>query len=106
VILTASVLFPDQTNEKVILAIMVVGTILALIAAVASGVLKSRKVSTKRVDIWDRELEMWRMPPLSRLRPMAISRASKTWMLVLRFYLILAVGLVLIRIVTLAVRGF
>jgi Mn2+/Fe2+ NRAMP family transporter len=105
VILTASVLFPDQTNEKVILAIMAGGAILALTATVVSGVLKSREVSAKRVDAWDRELEMWRMPPLSRLRPMAISKASKTWMLVLRAYLILAVGLVLVKIVTLATMG-
>jgi NRAMP (natural resistance-associated macrophage protein)-like metal ion transporter len=103
VILTASVLFPDQVNGSVILTILGVGTFLALIAAVASGILKSHNTPTRRVDTWDRELEMWRMPPLSRLRPMALSKASKIWMLVLRAYLVLAAWLVLVRIAILAI---
>lgn len=102
VILTSSVLFPAQTDTKAILAIMIGGGVLALFAALASGILKSRRDAVRRVDAWDRELEMWRMPPLSHLRPMKLSKSSKVWMLVLRAYLILAGGLVLTKIVTLA----
>jgi NRAMP (natural resistance-associated macrophage protein)-like metal ion transporter len=102
VILTASVLFPNQTDQKAILAIMLGGGILALIAAIASGALKRHKAQAPHIDYWDRELEMWRMPPLSRLRPMTLSRSTKIWMLVLRGYLVLAGGLVLVKIVTLA----
>ena len=102
VILTSSVLFPAQTDTKAILAIMIGGGVLALFAALASGILKSRREAVRRVDAWDRELEMWRMPPLSHLRPMKLSKSSKVWMLVLRAYLILAGGLVLTKIVTLA----
>jgi NRAMP (natural resistance-associated macrophage protein)-like metal ion transporter len=103
VILTASVLFPDQTDQKVILTIMIGGGILALIAALASGVFKPRKVQEAKVDTWDRELEMWRMPQLSLLRPIELSRSTKIWMFVLRGYLVLAGGLMLAKIITLAI---
>jgi len=43
----------------------------------------------------------WRMPPLDKLPPARLSLAARIWMLVLRAYLVLAAGLVLIRIVTL-----
>lgn len=45
----------------------------------------------------------WRMPPLGELPPPCLSIAVKTWMFVLRAYLVLAGGLVLVRIVTLAI---
>ncbi|MGA2636620.1 NRAMP family divalent metal transporter [Methylocella sp.] len=102
VILTASVLFPDETNETVILAILGGGSALALIAALASGVLK-RPAVTEDAKVWNRE--MWRMPKLSELGPAQMSRASKIWMIALRFYLVLAGGLVLVRIVMLATAG-
>jgi hypothetical protein len=44
----------------------------------------------------------WRMPPLAKLPPENLSLAAKTWMGVLRLYLVVAGGMVLIRIVTLA----
>ena len=44
----------------------------------------------------------WRMPPLDALEPARMSRASRLWMAVLRGYLLLAGGLVLVRIVELA----
>ncbi len=102
VILTASVLFPDETNETVILAILGGGSALALIAALASGVLK-RPAVTEDAKVWNRE--MWRMPKLSELGPAQMSRASKIWMIALRVYLVLAGGLVLVRIVMLATAG-
>jgi hypothetical protein len=46
VILTASVLFPDQTNETVILAILGCGTALAALAAIVSGTVKSAGPAT------------------------------------------------------------
>jgi hypothetical protein len=45
------------------------------------------------------------MPPLDELAPAKLSLAAKTWMGVLRVYLVLAVALVLFRIVALAVGG-
>jgi hypothetical protein len=47
----------------------------------------------------------WRMPPLDQLPPPRLTPAEKTWMLVLRGYLVVAAGLVLLRIVQLAMTG-
>ena len=41
----------------------------------------------------------WRMPPLEELAPAKLSLAAKLWMGVLRLYLVVAGGLVLMRIV-------
>ena len=46
--------------------------------------------------------DAWRMPPLSQLQPLRLSAAVKIWMFVLRAYLVLAAGLILLRIATLA----
>jgi hypothetical protein len=46
--------------------------------------------------------EQWRMPPLAQLPRARLSWAAKAWMFVLRAYLIVAGGLVLVRIVALA----
>ena len=45
----------------------------------------------------------WRMPPLHELPASHLSLAARTWMFVLRAYLVVAGGLVLVRIATLAV---
>jgi hypothetical protein len=42
------------------------------------------------------------MPPLSHLPPLHLSVAVKIWMFALRAYLVLAAGLILIRIAALA----
>jgi hypothetical protein len=43
------------------------------------------------------------MPPLAALPPLVMSRLEKAWMAVLRGYLLVAGGLVLVRIAQLAV---
>ena len=43
------------------------------------------------------------MPPIDQLPPARMSLAAKTWMGVLRLYLVVAGGLVLFRIVRLAI---
>jgi hypothetical protein len=45
------------------------------------------------------------MPPLALLPPAKLSLAARTWMGVLRLYLVVAGGLVLFRIVMLAIKG-
>ncbi len=45
----------------------------------------------------------WRMPPLHKLPPAHLSLAARSWMFVLRAYLVLAAGLILFRIVMLAI---
>jgi hypothetical protein len=44
----------------------------------------------------------WRMPPLAELSPRELTTLNRVWLFVLRAYLIVAAGLVLARIVTLA----
>lgn len=100
VILTASVLFPAETNETLILSILGGGTVLALLASVLAGVWKSVQGDTQSVSRTEREA--WRMPPIAALAPSSLSRSSRIWMAVLRGYLVIAGGLVLLRIVQLA----
>ena len=45
------------------------------------------------------------MPALAQLPPAKLSLAAKTWMGVLRLYLVVAGGMVLYRIVMLAIGG-
>jgi Mn2+/Fe2+ NRAMP family transporter len=112
IVLTVSVLFPDATTDHVILGILVGGglaaAILALVIMALGG---SRKTAGDKAAIHDAAdaaevaRNTWRMPPLERLAPMKLSLAAKTWMGVLRLYLVVAVALVLFRIVVLALGG-
>jgi Mn2+/Fe2+ NRAMP family transporter len=109
IILTASVLFPDATNEPAILDILVGGGLAAAIVALVAAALSSKpERATKAAtnDANDAAMlsrETWRMPRLDRLAPAKLSLAAKTWMGVLRLYLVVAGGLVLFRIVMLAI---
>jgi len=47
----------------------------------------------------------WRMPPLDELAPARLTPAKKLWMIVLRGYLVVAVGMVVVRVVQLALSG-
>jgi len=102
VILTVSVLFPAQTNETIILSILGAGALIATFATLASGILK-RPEPTAQVAVLARAT--WRMPALAELPPANLSTASRWWMGALRVYLIIAGGLVLVRIVTLALSS-
>ena len=44
----------------------------------------------------------WRMPPIEQLPAAALSLSSRIWMGVLRGYLVVAVGLVLFKVIELA----
>jgi hypothetical protein len=45
------------------------------------------------------------MPPLAALPPRPLTMLNEIWLLVLRAYLVVAAGLVLVRILTLATVG-
>ena len=49
--------------------------------------------------------ENWRMPAMENLAPVRLSLSSRMWMLVLRGYLAIAAGLLIVKLVTLAVAG-
>jgi Mn2+/Fe2+ NRAMP family transporter len=104
VILTASVLFPDM-GEIVIVGILVGGSILAIVTAVAVFALRSNGIDATNEPA-DLSLKWtWRMPQISELPPAQLTTLNRIWMIVLRAYLLVATGLVLVRIVQLATKG-
>src|SRR5262249_27462404 len=97
IILAAAVLFP-ALDETAILAILGGGTLLAV--AVAAAVFLARQGRREPID---RALRAtWRMPHPGDLPPARLTPATRIWMIVLRGYLVVAGGLVLVRIVELA----
>ncbi len=106
VILTASVLFPDAANEQVILGILGGGGVISVIVALVIMALSQSDANTTQNEATINariSRVAWRMPPLDQLPPAKLSLAAKTWMGVLRLYLVVAGGLVLFRIVMLAI---
>ena len=101
IILTASVLFPEIGGET-ILGLLVAGVSLALAVALAGWAVRAARGDAP-VAIDRLGQATWRMPALDLLKPMRLSLQSRMWMGVLRGYLLLAGGLVLWRIVLLAV---
>ena len=99
IILTGSVLFPDMGSGEMI-AILGGGTVIAVAAWGAMTLLKAKQGGEAPVDLSGRAT--WRMPPLETLAPKPLTALSRSWMFVLRGYLLLAAGLVLFRIVQLA----
>lgn len=96
-ILTASVLFPDLSSNS-ILAFMGIGVVSAFatwLFTLVAG--RKRRQPIDRTGKAD-----WRMPPLDRLTAPSLSLRERLWMGVLRLYLVAAAGLVLFRIVQLA----
>jgi Mn2+/Fe2+ NRAMP family transporter len=101
IILTASVLFPHMTETQ-ILAILGGGVVLAL--GVAAVVLFARRDPQAVWIDWAGRAN-WRMPPLAELPAPHMTPLTRLWMIVLRGYLVVAGGLVLVRIVQLATSG-
>jgi hypothetical protein len=103
IILTASVLFPEM-GEEVIIGILAGGSIVAVLTTIA--VLAMQRIKAKPSRTGDLSLKwQWRMPPLDELAPARFTVLNRIWMIVLRAYLIIAAGLVLLRIFRLATAG-
>jgi Mn2+/Fe2+ NRAMP family transporter len=106
VILTASVLFPDL-DEKWIIGVLAGGAVLAIVTTIVVK-LSEATAGQPRYNVLRpvaHKLDTWRMPPLDQLPPARLGRLSRIWMIVLRGYLIVAAGLVLFRILQLAMVG-
>jgi hypothetical protein len=116
-ILTLAVLFPGITETEIV-GILVGGSVLAIVVAVAVKLYVPAQVPTPAIEDRraiqdglapskeiDRERAIWRMPPLSELPPARLTPLGRVWLIVLRGYLIVAAGLVLVRIVQLAAIG-
>ncbi len=101
IILTSAVLYPNLSGATMV-AILVGGSALALVAAALGWVLR-RRGGRREEPATDAGLKpVWRMPPLTELPPARLTLLSRVWMGALRGYLVLAAGLVLVRIVQLA----
>ncbi|CAN0625525.1 Natural resistance-associated macrophage protein [Burkholderia multivorans] len=97
IILTASVMYPDISGETIV-EVLVGGTAFAIVGYVAMLLLRRGKASAEPVV--DRSLrDTWRMPPLDTLQPQNMTLATRIWMGVLRGYLVIAVGLVVVKVV-------
>jgi Mn2+/Fe2+ NRAMP family transporter len=101
VILTASVLWPDM-SETAILEILAGGAVLAAVLAGAVRLIERRTTTVAEPAIDASLKNTWVMPPLAELPPAKLSLQSRVWMVVLRGYLVIAAGLVLVRIAQLA----
>jgi NRAMP (natural resistance-associated macrophage protein)-like metal ion transporter len=101
VILTLAVLYPAITGAQ-ILAILEGGSCVAIAVAIANFTLW-RPSRTDGSPVTDRARGDWRMPPLSMLPPGNLGTMGRIWMTVLRGYLVIAGGLVLLRIAQLAI---
>jgi NRAMP (natural resistance-associated macrophage protein)-like metal ion transporter len=110
-ILTLAVLFPD-ISETEIVGILIGGGILAIVVAIGARLAEPVLVPTKAAldsvaptEQLRRDRNTWRMPPLGELPPVRLTTLNRIWLIVLRGYLIVAAGLVLVRIVQLALAG-
>ncbi len=106
VILTASVLFPGITEGQII-GVLIGGSALAVVLAVGvKWYERWRGIAagpTAQLEHGPRDL--WRMPPLASLAPARLTLLNRTWMLVLRGYLLVAAALLLTKLVQLALSA-
>lgn len=106
IVLTASVLFPDITGSA-ILWIMGAGTVTGL-GGLAAAALFARRGEASHADpalpgeTSKLARATWRMPPLETLAPVRLTMPKRLCMSVLRGYLVVAVGMVLVRVVQVA----
>ncbi|HXW76024.1 MAG TPA: NRAMP family divalent metal transporter [Candidatus Eremiobacteraceae bacterium] len=96
VVLVASVLFPAITAAQ-IAAILVGGTLLAVVAGAFSAL--SRRRFEPAAVLSPEAKRSWKMPPLPELAPARLTPMSRIWLIMLRAYLVLAVAMVVFRVV-------
>ena len=101
-ILTASVLYPEIGSEA-IAGMLVGGGIAAIVTYLACQGFRRRGKAIEQPTDYSRDA--WRMAPLDTLPPRHLTALDRIWLVVLRAYLVVAAGLVLARIVTLATAG-
>jgi Natural resistance-associated macrophage protein len=101
IILTASVLYPGISGGTIV-GILAGGSLLALSIAALVWISNRHRGQQAGQQVNRTRQATWRMPPLTELSPPRLSLLNRTGMIVLRGYLVVAAGLVLVRIVQLA----
>jgi Mn2+/Fe2+ NRAMP family transporter len=105
VLLTTSVLWPGL-GDAALLGIALTGAAGALFAAVIVLSLDRSSRRTEKGRRLDLALRRdWTMPALERLAPLRLTLTTKTWLIVLRGYVILAGGSVMVRLAAIAWKG-
>ena len=82
------------------MAVLIGGSVLALGVTFAIRLVARRRGAPARSEtpLPLAERATWRMPPLENLAPAQLTLLSRTWLIVLRGYLVIAAGLVFVRI--------
>ena len=102
VILTAAVVFPEITAGQ-IEAILLAGLGLSSVVIIFTLFFSKTEEKGATTAVLSRaERDTWRMPPLAMLPPKNLNPMTRLWMSVLRGYLVVAAGLVIFRIISLA----
>lgn len=106
IILTTSVLFP-RMGEREILGLLLGGVTLAIAVSIIAKRYERHHLSTRLPSEppVQADKEAWTMPALAELPRLKLTPLNRVWMLVLRGYLLVAAGLVLVRIVSLVATG-
>ena len=104
VLLTAAVLFPGITGAQM-LGVLVGGSVAAAVLAIGVKAWERTRNKPSPPAPCDAPAvrAVWRMPPLGTLAPAQLTLLSRVGMLVLRGYLVVAAGLLLVKLVQLAV---
>jgi NRAMP (natural resistance-associated macrophage protein)-like metal ion transporter len=109
IILTAATVYPEISGQTIV-EILVGGTLLAVVGyAVTEIVRKSRgqsadEAATPSAAALQKVRATWRMPPLAELPAPRLTFSKRVWMGVLRGYLVIAVGLVIVKVVEMALK--
>ncbi|WP_207004911.1 Nramp family divalent metal transporter [Trinickia mobilis] len=107
IILTTATVYPDISG-KAIMEILVGGTLLAIVGYAATEIVrKTRSAAAAEAPAPSKAAlkkvrDTWRMPPLEQLPKPNLTLSKRVWMGVLRGYLVIAVGLVIVKVVQMA----
>lgn len=88
-----------------IVSVLVVGTVAGCAAALWRWVTHDYGTDPKIPVLTQVEKDNWRMPALDTMPPAKLSARTRVWMAVLRGYLVIAGGIVLVHIVHLTMAG-
>ena len=106
IVLTASVLYPNITGAQILWVLGTGGTLAVVGFIVTLAVHRRQATPQAAVTAGNPDGPLvratWRMPPLATLAPVAMTLPTRVWMIVLRCYLVLAVGMVMVRVAQLA----
>jgi hypothetical protein len=105
--LTAATVYPDLSGETIVAMLIAGASASALGYAVIRFMQRRENMGQQQAkDNGDAVVarEQWRMPPLDMLPAPRLSFSTRVWMGALRGYLAIAVGLVIVKVVQMALH--